>query len=215
MEECDSSVGDLIEERVNEELGPFSVEKILKVALDVAKALDYLHRECHLLHGDIKSFNVLVKGDFEVIKLCDFGVSVPLNEDGVLDKAAGSHYVGTSCWLAPEALKNDGIIPVTNKADIFSFGLVLWEMMTLKIPNFDHSLDEDLSMLELSTTDADDEWLMHSETDLKYGTRPSLPEAELGDEYKPIIELFNLCTEEDINKRPSAEEIVEQLKALV
>jgi PDZ-binding kinase len=62
MEECDISVGDLIESRSDDGLGPFPAENILKVALDVSKALDYLHKECHLLHGDIKSFNVLVKG---------------------------------------------------------------------------------------------------------------------------------------------------------
>lgn len=62
MEECDTSVGDLIELRSDDGLGPFLAENILKVALDVAKALDYLHEECHLLHGDIKSFNILVKG---------------------------------------------------------------------------------------------------------------------------------------------------------
>jgi PDZ-binding kinase len=62
MEECDTSVGDLIELRSDDGLGPFPAESILRVALDVAKALDYLHKECHLLHGDIKSFNILVKG---------------------------------------------------------------------------------------------------------------------------------------------------------
>jgi hypothetical protein len=46
------------------------------------------------------------------------------------------------------------------------------------------------------------------------GTRPALPDSPLGDEYKPVIQLFNSCTEEDFNKRPSAKEIVEQLETL-
>jgi PDZ-binding kinase len=62
MEECDASVGDLIELRSEQGLGSFPAEKILKVALDISRALDYLHTECHLLHGDLKSHNVLVKG---------------------------------------------------------------------------------------------------------------------------------------------------------
>jgi len=62
MEECDTSVGDLIGLRSDDALGPFPAESILRVALDIAKALDYLHKECHILHGDIKSFNILVKG---------------------------------------------------------------------------------------------------------------------------------------------------------
>jgi PDZ-binding kinase len=69
MEECDTSVADLIEERSREGLGPFPAEKILKFALDIGKALDYLHRVCHLLHGDIKSFNILVKGVYMHVNL--------------------------------------------------------------------------------------------------------------------------------------------------
>lgn len=66
MEECDMSLADLIEQRFDEGLQSFPAENILKFALDIAKALDYLHRECHLLHGDIKSLNILIKG------LCEF-----------------------------------------------------------------------------------------------------------------------------------------------
>lgn len=55
------------------------------MCLDISKALDYLHNEAKILHGDIKSPNVLVKDDFEICKLCDFGVSLPLNKDGELD----------------------------------------------------------------------------------------------------------------------------------
>lgn len=202
MEECDASVGDLIEIRSEQGLGSFPAEKILKVALDISKALDYLHTECHLLHGDLKSRNVLVKGDFEVTKLCDFGVSIPLKANGEMDVDMGLEYVGTAPWCAPEVLCDDGLTPITAKADIFSFGLVLWEMITLRMPHFDESLIEDVDES------------VSSVIDVKYGTRPPLPESPLGDEYKPVIELFNSCTEEDFNKRPSAKEIVEQLETL-
>jgi PDZ-binding kinase len=74
MEECDASVGDLIEIRSEQGLGSFPAEKILKVALDISKALDYLHTECHLLHGDLKSQNVLVKG----VCICRYSVMCTL-----------------------------------------------------------------------------------------------------------------------------------------
>jgi PDZ-binding kinase len=64
MEECDASVGDLIEIRSEQGLGPFPAENILKVALDISKALHYLHTQCLLLHGDLKSHNVLVRGAY-------------------------------------------------------------------------------------------------------------------------------------------------------
>lgn len=77
--------------------------------------------------------------NFEIVKLCDFGVSLPLKSDGTLHKIKGCKalYVGTLCWSAPEVLKGEeslGAI-ITSKADIFSYGLVLWEMMTLSLPN--------------------------------------------------------------------------------
>lgn len=60
MEQCEQSLCDLIEIRMDENLGPFPVELITKVAVDVAKALEYLHASL-VLHGDIKSANILVK----------------------------------------------------------------------------------------------------------------------------------------------------------
>lgn len=39
-----------------------------------------------ILHGDMKSYNILVNGDFVICKLCDFGVCLPLDENGVFDK---------------------------------------------------------------------------------------------------------------------------------
>lgn len=73
------------------------------------------------------------------MKLCDFGVSLPLKTDGTLHRVKGhkAMYIGTPCWSAPEVLKGEenlGAI-ITNKADIFSYGVVLWEMMTLSLPN--------------------------------------------------------------------------------
>lgn len=50
------------------------------MARDVASGLKYLHEEKKLLHGDLKSGNVLIKGDFKIAKLCDFGVSLKLND---------------------------------------------------------------------------------------------------------------------------------------
>lgn len=62
MESCESSLADRIEDRKNDELGPFESKFIFKVALGVARGLDYLHREKKLLHGDMKSYNILIKG---------------------------------------------------------------------------------------------------------------------------------------------------------
>lgn len=80
------------------------------------------------------------------MKLCDFGVSLPLKTDGTLHKVKGHKavYVGTPCWSAPEVLKAEKCLGaiITSKADIFSYGVVLWEMMTLSLPNTSSTLDK-------------------------------------------------------------------------
>ncbi len=77
----EQSLNDLIEKRREEGLQAFPVATIEKVALHVARGLQYLHSEKKLLHGDTKSCNVVIKGDFESIKICDVGVSLPLDEN--------------------------------------------------------------------------------------------------------------------------------------
>lgn len=129
MEIGGKSLGELIEDRNEDNLGPFPSKIILKVAYNIAKALKYLHDEKNILHGDIKSYNIVIKDDFKIIKLCDFGVSVKLDEKG---QAHG--FVGTPIYSAPEGQENSED-PVTAKSDIFSLGLVLWEMIALCPPH--------------------------------------------------------------------------------
>ncbi|XP_050437030.1 lymphokine-activated killer T-cell-originated protein kinase [Adelges cooleyi] len=200
MEQCEQSLCDLIEKRVEENLGPFPAECIMKVAVDIARALKYLHSSL-ILHGDIKSGNILVKNNFEIAKLCDFGVSLPLKADGTLHKIKGyrSSYIGTPCWSAPEVLKREecaGAI-ITNKADIFSYGLVLWEMMALSVPNINTALDE-----TYYTGISED-------MDANLGQRPPLPkDLTSNPKYSRVIELFEMCTVQDHTKRPTAKQIL-------
>jgi len=77
----------------------------MKVAFEVAKGLKYLHNTAHVLHGDIKSWNILVSDAFEVVKICDFGNSLPLTESLEVDMSKGDFsYVGTECWNPPEVI---------------------------------------------------------------------------------------------------------------
>ena len=87
MEDGQKALFDIIEERNDNELGPFPAENIEKVITRLASALDYMHTEKQLMHGDIKSTNVLIVGDFESAKLSDFGVTLPVDADGKVTKA--------------------------------------------------------------------------------------------------------------------------------
>lgn len=199
----EKSLNDLIEERNKDSRDPFPAAIILKVALNMARGLKYLHQDKKLLHGDIKSSNVVIKGDFETIKICDVGVSLPLDENMTVTDPEAC-YIGTEPWKSKEALEEDGII--TDKADIFAFGLTLWEMMTLSIPHINLPDDDD----EDKTFDESD-----FDDDAYYaalGTRPPVNMEELDETYQKVIELFSVCTNEDPKDRPSAERIVEALE---
>ncbi|KAM7367622.1 hypothetical protein PAMP_013908 [Pampus punctatissimus] len=200
----EQSLNDLIEKRREDGLKAFPAANIEKVALHVARGLQYLHNEKKLLHGDMKSCNVVIKGDFEAVKICDVGVSLQLDENMTVSDPE-AEYIGTEPWKPKEALEEGEI---TDKADIFAFGLTLWEMMTLAMPH--------LEMLEDDDEDEEDSMEESFDEDAYYeklGTRPVLDAETLGGSYQRMVELFYLCTEEEPKKRPSAAQIVQALES--
>ncbi|XP_062293455.1 lymphokine-activated killer T-cell-originated protein kinase homolog isoform X1 [Scomber scombrus] len=204
----EQSLNDLIEKRKEDGLGAFPAANIQKVALHVARGLQYLHNEKKLLHGDMKSCNVVIKGDFETVKICDVGVSLQLDENmRVSDPEA--EYIGTEPWKPKEALEEEEG-EITDKADIFAFGLTLWEMMTLAMPHLEMlEHDEEEEEGEDSMEESFDEEAYYE----KLGTRPALDAEALGGSYQRMVELFYLCTEEDPEKRPSASQILQALES--
>lgn len=204
MEACDLSLGDMIEKRIETNSEPFLPRQMLKVCADIASALHYLHMTMQILHGDMKSYNILVNGDFVICKLCDFGVCLPLDENGVFDKrmAGKATYFGTEAWSAPEVIHGGEI---SSKTDIWPLGLTLWEMMALVPP---HTQTEDTYMEDDSIQCLDDS--MDSVTDYfsdRYGTRPAVP-ANISEKlYMHPLALFHCCTETMPAMRPSAQHL--------
>ena len=219
LECCSTSLGLILEERFEDELDALPAKHIRRMIIDISSALDYLHTEAKLLHGDIKSHNILVKGDFETCKLCDFGVSLPLNKDGVVNFKENPQlrYVGTSAWCAPEVIFEEDIIDA--KAEIFSFGLVIYETLALVPPhtlNSNDSTGEDFPKVaegsSLNVEDDDEETPDLTLMETPYGTRPPLPDVfEFDNEYNVIIELFYVCTNSSPDDRPTAKVIFNSL----
>ncbi|KAK2584525.1 hypothetical protein KPH14_006895 [Odynerus spinipes] len=212
MEQLDYSLGDMIEDRVASGDDIFPAKNILHVGYEIAKGLEYLHHTIHILHGDIKSYNVLVSKDLKMVKLCDFGVSIPLTETLEIDNSKGDFtYCGTECWNAPEVICGDA--PISNKCDIWAYGLVLWEMIALSAPhvNEDEFVDSDgdVSVLEKCTSvnntdDDDDDVLFLKEVKNTCGQRPPLPAIDLGADYAEVLDIFYTCTIANYKLRPSA-----------
>lgn len=218
MEACTVSLGNLLEDRSTskEGLGPLESVKINKMGYDISKALNYLHNEALLLHGDMKSFNILIKGDFAVCKLCDFGVSLPITKTGVIDfkKKPNADFVGTDLWNAPEVFEEDPEL-ISTFSEIFSFGLVLYECIALCPPHtLDLILADPKKSLDFNDTVSDDE--EEDEVDYMVGTRPLFPEdMKLSEDYNDILETFHMCTDEDPEKRPTAQQLEDIFKQLV
>lgn len=106
-------------------LKPLSWTRRLTIALDVARGIEYLHNLARqtFIHRDLKSSNILLGDDFRA-KVSDFGL-VKLAPDG--EKSVATRLAGTFGYLAPEYAVMGKI---TTKADVFSFGVVLMELVT-------------------------------------------------------------------------------------
>ncbi|KAI3459212.1 hypothetical protein Pfo_015875 [Paulownia fortunei] len=99
----------------------------IHMALDIARGMNYLHHfNPPIIHRDLKSSNLLVDKNWTV-KVGDFGLS-RLKHETYLTTKTGK---GTPQWMAPEVLRNE---PSDEKADVYSYGVILWELVTHKIP---------------------------------------------------------------------------------
>ncbi|KEH26929.1 putative protein kinase TKL-CTR1-DRK-2 family [Medicago truncatula] len=101
--------------------------KRLRMALDTARGMNYLHN-CSpvIVHRDLKSPNLLVDKNW-VVKVCDFGLSRMKHSTFLSSRSTA----GTAEWMAPEMLRNE---PSNEKCDVYSFGIILWELSTLQQP---------------------------------------------------------------------------------
>lgn len=97
---------------------------ILDWSKQIASGMNYLHSH-KIIHRDLKSPNVLVAKN-DIVKISDFGTSREWNE-----KSTKMSFAGTVAWMAPEVIRNE---PCSEKVDIWSFGVVLWELLTGEIP---------------------------------------------------------------------------------
>ncbi|KFB49044.1 protein serine/threonine kinase, putative [Anopheles sinensis] len=136
LEYLTTSLGQILENRYNTNAGALEAYKTKRMIIHLLRGLVYLHESAHILHGDIKSFNILIKKDFENATICDFGASAPVDQEGFLDrkKAPEGRYVGTSLWSAPEVFSNNPHL-ICVKADIFALGMTIYETLTLTPPH--------------------------------------------------------------------------------
>ncbi|XP_031248687.1 serine/threonine/tyrosine-protein kinase HT1 [Pistacia vera] len=100
------------------------LQKLIAIALDVARGMEYIHSQ-GVIHRDLKPENVLINEEFH-LKIADFGIAC---EEQYCDAWADDP--GTYRWMAPEMIKHK---PHGRKVDVYSFGLILWELVAGTIP---------------------------------------------------------------------------------
>ncbi|KAL7645541.1 UNVERIFIED_CONTAM: hypothetical protein RMT77_003927 [Armadillidium vulgare] len=159
------------------------------IAKDVAQGLNYLHKhDPQVLHLDLKSMNVLLDG-YSRAKIADFGFSILRRSRG----AGGGSAVqrgsirGTPAWMSPELLTKGEVSP---KCDVYSYAIILWEMLTASHPF------QGLDIYRIMEAVED-------------GVRPPLPKSGVSSELR---ELITSCWAQNPSLRPSFEEILGALE---
>ncbi|XP_060079774.1 mitogen-activated protein kinase kinase kinase 20-like [Ylistrum balloti] len=101
-------------------------QHILRWAREIAQGMNYLHDEApmKIIHRDLKSKNVVISHDW-ICKICDFGASRFMGSTTKMSLA------GTFPWMAPEVIQS---LPVSESCDTWSYGVVLWELLTHEVP---------------------------------------------------------------------------------
>lgn len=130
QDDIDYIVMELITGKTLKELinysGKLTYNTAIKIALQIAKALDCAHRN-NIIHRDIKPQNILVTENGEV-KVTDFGIAKSTDSQTITNTTS---IIGSAHYLSPEQAKGTYI---DFRSDIYSFGIVLYEMVTGRLP---------------------------------------------------------------------------------
>eukprot|EP00243_Klebsormidium_subtile_P002380 TRINITY_DN14729_c0_g1_i1.p1 TRINITY_DN14729_c0_g1~~TRINITY_DN14729_c0_g1_i1.p1 ORF type:complete len:587 (+),score=127.70 TRINITY_DN14729_c0_g1_i1:492-2252(+) len=153
---------------------------LLKIGIDVSKGMDYLHQN-NIIHRDLKAANLLMDEN-DVVKVADFGVARVQAQSGIMTAETGTYR-----WMAPEVIEHR---PYDNKADVFSFGIVLWELLTGKLPY------SDLTPLQAAVGV------------VQKGLRPTIPKTC----HPKLAEVMHRCWSTNPSERPEFSEVTKLLQ---
>lgn len=186
---------------------PFTLKEALDILLQIALGMSFLHSH-KVMHRDLKPSNVLVRYHKTMrnynashhqkfhIKIVDFGVSQYISEPP-------GKGVGTSVWRAPEILQgldsasNQEDQPcITQASDVYSFGMVCYEVVTGRRP-----FEEEMDLVPLHN--------LYGQ--IKAGERPNLPKGLNSD----LADMIRRCWQQDPKERPCFGDICEELASKI
>lgn len=170
------------------EQGPMSYPKVIALSKQIAAALSFAHKN-HIIHRDVKPHNVMITPN-GTAKITDFGIAKAVNAATIVDNTDG--IIGSVHYFSPEQARGGY---VDEKSDIYSLGIVMYEMLTGKVP-FDGDNPVNIA-------------LMHINGEM-------VPPSKIVDGVPPALEHIILkCTDKyPVNRFASADELIEALNNL-
>eukprot|EP01132_Coremiostelium_polycephalum_P002390 gene2390-2955_t len=164
----------------------------LQIAIEIAKGMQHMHSHSPpIIHRDLKSPNILLnsysEGPNAVSTIIDFGTSTALYGGAALVRC-----VDQPLWLAPEVM---ACTAYSEPSDVYSFGIILWELYTRSHPFDEFSFGQ---------------WMSKLEDEIIRGLRPTIPPT-CPPEY---VELVQSCWTHEPNSRPTFTSVVETLTQL-
>ncbi|MGN0701768.1 MAG: Stk1 family PASTA domain-containing Ser/Thr kinase [Lentihominibacter sp.] len=168
--------------------GPMAYPKVIALSKQIAAALAFAHKN-HIIHRDVKPHNVMITPN-GTAKITDFGIAKAVNAATIVDNTDG--IVGSVHYFSPEQARGGY---VDEKSDIYSLGIVMYEMLTGQVP-FDGDNPVNIA-------------LQHINSEM-------VPPSQLVDGVPPSLEhiIMKCCDKYPVNRYASAEDLIEALNNL-
>ncbi|CAO2813936.1 unnamed protein product [Amaranthus hypochondriacus] len=177
---------------------PLCWQTRIQIAIDVANALEYLHFYCDppLCHRDIKSSNILLDDNF-VAKVADFGLAYAAKDGSIYFEPVNTEVRGTPGYMDPEYVVTQEL---TDKSDVYSYGVVLLELVTGR-----HVIQDNRNLVEWAQV------FLSSESKLSQLVDTKIGEFFDYDQLQTVVTIIKWCTHPEARGRPSIKQVLRLL----